>query len=109
MKQIIEQKDLIGKTIQKTGYADNTFALFFDNEEYAIFRGCGWDSKDVELMEDEYSLDPTYMNCYELEELGVITVEEKCKIYEDRELEVKKIKEAKEKEEFNRLKLKYGS
>lgn len=75
MKQIIEESELVGKTIEKQGYADNTFALFFNDNTFSIFRGCGYESNDVELMEESYSLEPNIYNCYDLKELGVISEE----------------------------------
>ncbi len=107
MKQIIEEKDLIGKTILKTGYSYNRFMLYLSDECFAIFRGCGWDSKDVELMDEKFPLTPTVSNCYELQELGVITKQEMDKVYSDYKSKQQKAKEEKERQEYERLKSKF--
>jgi len=108
MKQIIEEKALIGKTILNTGYSDNTFMLYLSDDSFAIFRGCGWDSNDVELMDEKFPLNPTVSNAYELHDLGVITKEEVENVYSDYKEKIRKKKEEREKEEYERLKSKYG-
>lgn len=107
MKQILIKEDLIGKTIKRTGYTDNTFAVFFDDNTFAIFRGCGWDERDVELMVENYNLEPDRFNCYDLKELGIITQEEYQKVWVDYKANQKIKEEKEEKIQYEKLKLKY--
>lgn len=107
MKQIFEEKDLINKMIVKTGYANNAFALFFSDNTYAIFRGCGYEENDVELVDNIYSLDPTTSNAYELRDMGVITQKEYDRVWKEHSDEKLIEQEEREKYLYEKLKLKY--
>ena len=108
MKQLLKDKQLIGKTIQRTGYADGHYALFFDDDTYAVWRGCGWEGNDVELMDESYSLVPTISNAYELRDMGVISQDEYNEIHINYEANQEIRREQIELEEYNRLKQKFG-
>jgi hypothetical protein len=73
MIQIIEPGDLIGKIIERTGYVENKFFVFFADQTFCIFSGCGYGDNDVELNDDTYNLTPSDYNHKELFELGLIT------------------------------------
>ncbi len=107
MKQIKEENELVGKTIDKQGYADNTFALFFNDNTFAIFRGCGWDERDVELMGEDYNLEPNTSNCYDLKDIGVINEAECKKVWDDYNAKEKIKNEEKERLQYEKLRLKY--
>lgn len=107
MKQILQDECLIGKTIKSTGYADNTYALFFEDETFAIFRGCGWDEKDVELMSDKFNLTPGQYNCDELLEIGIIDQEEHDKFWVGHHKKLKVEKEQEQRKLYEDLKAKF--
>lgn len=107
MKQVKQGKDLIGKTIEKQGYADNTFALFFKDNTFAIFRGCGWEDRDVELMDETYNLEPNTSNCYDLKDLGIINEAEYKKVWDEYNEKERIKKEQDERLEYEKLKLKF--
>ena len=107
MKQIIKDKNLLGKTVKRTGYTDNAFILFFTDNTFAVFRGCGYDEWDVELRDEPYSLKPTVSNALDLCGLGIITKEEYDKIHRDNKASIKLYEKQKELEEYERLKLKF--
>ena len=101
MKQILIKEELINKTIKTTGYSDNMFVVFFTDETYSIFRGCGWDSTDVELMDNEYSLNPTRYNLLELKEIGIISKDEYIKLAN--KFDVKQKRKNKKRERIKRI------
>jgi len=107
MKQIIESEELIGKQIKKTDYIDNHFFLFFTDKTFCVFKGCGSDERDVELMCEDFSIEPNDYNYKELYNLGFITDFEKTK-YEVKLLKQKRDAEFKnEVETLKKLKAKY--
>ena len=108
MEQIKKDQDLVGRTIEKQGYADNTFALFFNDNTFAIFRGCGWEeTDDVELMGEDYNLEPNLSNCCDLKDLGVIDETEYEKVWDDYNAKKKIKNEEKERLQYEKLRLKY--
>ena len=114
MKQIKQESELVGKIIEKQGSANNTFALFFKDNTFAIFRGCGSYDRgcglyetDVELMDEDYNLEPNTSNFFDLKDLGTINETEFQKLWHDYN-EKEKIKtEEKERLQYEKLKLKY--
>lgn len=71
-KQITSVKELIGKTIERTGYSDNEFFLFFTDKTFCIFKGCGYDENDVQLSEDLFNTEPNRFNVHKLLDLGFL-------------------------------------
>jgi hypothetical protein len=107
MEQITESEELLGKQIKKTDYIDNHFFLFFTDETFCVFKGCGWDERDVELMDEDFGIEPNDYNYKELHGLGFITDAEKTK-YEVELLKRKRAKEVQEEvETLKKLKAKY--
>lgn len=84
-----------------------TFVLFFSDDTFAIFSGCGWEERDVELMEEDYSLDPNRHNTYSLLELGVIDELTHEEMLRSCRAEQKIIDEERERLQYEKLKLKY--
>ena len=120
MKQLFEEKELIGKTISKTLFSGDELWIKFIDDSFVQFKstcesyGFG-DYSDYHLKISDYEIDNTFP---ELFELGLITKKEYDKAVKDthrkweKENEIR-IKEAKEKhiaEELqllNELKQKY--
>lgn len=110
MEQLIKDEQLVGKTIARVAYIDNTYALFFTDDTYVIFRGCGWEEHDVQIMSEEYSLVPkTIWQAWDLKGLGVITEEEYVKFSSEAEKRDIKAKIQREKDLLMELKAKYES
>ncbi len=105
MKQIFKAGNLINKTIKAVAdsSSDNAFVLLFENETYAIFRGCAWEEGVVELVDDRYILDAS-----ERLSLGLITTEKYLTIVGKKENGIAKMwLEKRERKELERLKVKY--
>jgi len=68
---ITESEELLGKKIKRTDYIDNHFFLFFTDDTFCVFKGCG--IRDVELMDKDFKIKPTENNYKELHGLGFIT------------------------------------
>ena len=74
---------------------------------FCVFKGCGWDERDVELMDEDFGIDPNDYNYKELHGLGFITDSEKTK-YEVELLKRKRAKEVQDEvETLKKLKAKY--
>lgn len=119
MKQLFEEKELIGKTISKTHFSGDELWIRFIDDSFVIFKSTcesyGFDYSDYYLKISDYKIDNT---CHELVDLGLITKKEydKAVKVENRKWEKEneiRIKESKEKhiaEELqllNELKQKY--
>ena len=61
----------------------------------------------MELLDEDFNLVPEWHNIDELREIGFITDIQYSEIYDKIEAEKKTTKEEEEKEEYQRLKLKY--
>lgn len=107
MKQITKEEDLVGKTIVRTAYGSNIFLLEFKDREFCIFKGCGWDENDVELMDEAYNTEPSDWNYKELFELGIITQELAAKF--SKQIEAKRAKDSSvaERAKYEELKAKF--
>jgi hypothetical protein len=104
MKQLFEEKELIGKTISKTLFSGDELWIRFIDDSFVLFKstcesyGFG-DYSDYHLKISDYEIDNTFS---ELFELGLITKKEHDKAVKDahrkweKENEIR-IKEAKEK------------
>lgn len=109
MKQLLKDEELIGKIIIRTGYTDTLYVLFFDDKTYAVFQGCGWQSHDIELMDETYSLEPTISNARELHDMGIITDEKRNEIQNQYHADLKIKEDEQERKEYERLKQKFES
>lgn len=78
MEQLKKSGDLIYRKIERTNYTDNHFFLFFTDDTFCVFRGCGWGERDVELMDEDFYTEPNSYNYKELHELGFITFQQKA-------------------------------
>ena len=108
MKQLKEASELLNKTIERTAYVDNVFCLFFTDKTFCIFKGCGWwDEKDVELLDEDFSITPNEYNIKELLSLGFISQSEADAAEKEIEEKYEKASEQKEIEQLKKLKAKY--
>jgi hypothetical protein len=108
MKQIKLEKDLIGKTISKISRTHWSLFLFFDDDSFAVLKGCYDHEGEIELSETDFSFVTSLENSCELMELGYISKEEYDKLWIDHREYSEKIKEENEKKEYERLKEKFG-
>jgi hypothetical protein len=106
MKQIKEEGELIGKTIQRVGKDDNFFGLFFDNGDYAMFRQELW-GDSVTLSRDDYNLEPTAYNMWDLRDMGVLSKEEYQRLSEQQRIKDARIEKKRELKQLQKLKEKY--
>lgn len=99
MKQILEEEELIGKTIKSNGYGNNDFCLVFTDETFCIINGLGWDDDiAVGLSDNEINMTPdSFFYVNELFRMGLISEQEVEKIKEKNNL--KRLKEEKERKE----------
>lgn len=107
MEQIKKSNELIDKQIKRTAYTDNHFFLFFTDDTFCVFRGCGWDERDVELMDEDFYTEPSSYNYKELHELGFITFEQKAEYATLFANQAKDEEISKELETLKKLKEKY--
>jgi hypothetical protein len=76
MKQIVDQKELIGKTIVRTGDASERFFIFFSDNTFCVLESAGWDDHYVQLDTDIFNQQPAGYGNEDLLELGFITKEQ---------------------------------
>jgi len=107
MKQITEAEQLLNKTIERTAYIDNAFCLFFTDKTFCIFQGCGWDEKDVELLDEKFDIIPNGYNTMDLLNLGFITKDEADAVTKKYQDDNRQLVEQKEIEKLKELKAKY--
>ena len=107
MKQILKEKEIVGKTIKSTGYGDNAFCLIFTDKTFCIIKGSGWDENDVEFSDEEINLTPTLWSGSYLFGMGLITKEEEKEAEEKEELENLKKQKKREYQDYLNLKSKY--
>jgi len=82
MKQILNNEELSGKTIERAQLLDSKkYFLFFTDKTFCVFDARGYEDPEIELDEEGFDLTPKEYNYYDLEVLGLISNEE-CRALE---------------------------
>ena len=109
LTQIKEQDELTGKTIQRVAYTDNHLFFFFTDNTFCISRGCGWESRDVEIMYETYDTKPSDWNLEELKEVGILDEQTFNRLKFERQNRRGAIQKQKDLEKLEELKRKYNA
>ena len=109
LTQIKEQDELTGKTIQRVAYTDNRLFFFFTDNTFCISRGCGWESRDVEIMDETYDTKPNDWNLDELKEVGILDEQTFNRLKFERQNRRDAIQKQKDLEKLEELKRKYNA
>ena len=109
MEQILEENQIIGKTIKSIGYGENAFCIVFTDNTFGIVKGTGYGDWDVEYSNDTINLEPDEFNAHNLEKMGLITRLEASQAIRASRKKQRERREQSERDTYERLKRKFDS
>lgn len=108
-KQIFQEEDLVGKTIERIYNDSERIFIFFTDKSFGIFRSMPYVDNCAELDENKYDLTPRPYNFRDLFAAGFITEEDFYKFKKEVEIAEADRQKEKELETLRKLQEKYGN
>ena len=107
MKQIVKEKELIGKQIEKAVFAGENKLFLVFKDSFCIIQGEEYGEPDVDIRRNDYNTTPNAYNCRELLEAGLISQETANKLVKEYHKENDELVKKNELKQLSELKAKY--